>query len=83
MKNDCPFRIPLDRIIDSNEMSSVIRNDFLISPRLSLIIPKRQVGSFSGISQEERKSPLKLFDNAKKVTDQEFKPDGFNIGINN
>ena len=83
MTKNCPFcSIPQDRIIDSNEMGFVIRDGFPISPGHTLIIPKRHVSSFFEISQEERESLLKLLDQAKKVTDQEFKPDSYNIGIN-
>lgn len=83
MTKNCPFcSIPQDRIIDSNEMGFVIRDGFPISPGHTLIIPKRHVSSFFEISQEERESLLKLLDQAKKVTDQEFKPNSYNIGIN-
>ena len=63
-------------------MGFVIRDGFPISLGHTLVIPKRHVSSFFEISQEERESLLKLLDQAKKVTDQEFKPDCYNIGIN-
>jgi diadenosine tetraphosphate (Ap4A) HIT family hydrolase len=47
-----------------------------------LIIPKRHVGSFFKISQEERDALLDLLDQAKKVIAKELSPDSFNIGIN-
>ena len=83
MTKECPFcSPPQDRIIDSNEMGFVIRDSFPISPGHTLIIPKRHVGSFFEISQEERDALLDLLDQAKKVVDTELNPDGFNIGIN-
>jgi diadenosine tetraphosphate (Ap4A) HIT family hydrolase len=83
MIKECPFcSLPQDRIIDSNEIGFVIRDGFPISPGHTLIIPKRHVGSFFDISQEERDDLLVLLDQAKKVVDTEFNPDGFNIGIN-
>ena len=83
MTKECPFcTLPQDRIIDSNDMGFVIRDSFPISPGHTLIIPKRHVGSFFEISQEERDALLDLLDQAKKVVDTELNPDGFNIGIN-
>jgi len=82
MTKECPFcTLPDDRIIDSNEMGFVIRDGFPISPGHTLIIPKRHVGSFFEISQEERDALLDLLDQAKKMLDTELSPDGFNIGI--
>ena len=83
MTKDCPFcTLPQDRILDSNEMGFVIRDDFPISPGHTLIIPKRHVGSFFEISPEERDALLDLLDQAKKVIDAELSPNSFNIGIN-
>ena len=83
MTKECPFcTLPQDRIINSNEMGFVIRDSFPISPGHTLIIPKRHVGSFFEISQEERDALLDLLDQAKKVVDTELNPDGFNNGIN-
>ena len=83
MTKECPFcTLPQDRIIDSNEMGFVIRDGFPISPGHTLIIPKRHVGSFFEISQEERDALLGLLDQAKKVIAKELSPDSFNIGIN-
>lgn len=83
MTKECPFcTVPDDRIIDSNEMGFIIRDGFPISPGHTLIIPKRHVGSFFEISQEERDALLDLLDQAQKKLDTELSPDGFNIGIN-
>ena len=83
MTKECPFcTLSQERIIDSNEMGFVIRDGFPISPGHTLIIPKRHVGSFFEISQEERDALLDLLDQAKKVIDAELSPDSFNIGIN-
>ena len=79
----CPFcTLPSHRIIDSNEHGIAVRDAFPISPGHTLIIPRRHVGSFFEISAGERTYLLTLLDKAKAVVEQEFKPDGFNIGIN-
>ena len=79
----CPFcTLPSHRIIDSNEHGMAVRDAYPISLGHTLIIPRRHVGSFFEISAGERTYLLALLDKAKAVVEQEFKPDGFNIGIN-
>lgn len=46
------------------------------------MIPKRHVGSFFTITTDERNALMELLDQAKEAAEQEFGPDGFNIGIN-
>jgi diadenosine tetraphosphate (Ap4A) HIT family hydrolase len=53
-----------------------------VSPGHSLVIPKRHVGSFFETSSEERAALLDLLDQAQAAAKAEFRPDGFNIGIN-
>jgi diadenosine tetraphosphate (Ap4A) HIT family hydrolase len=81
--NPCPFcTLPLDRVIDSNQQGQVIRDAFPISPGHTLVIPKRHVGSFFDLATDERLDLLALLDSAKAVIDREFKPQAYNIGIN-
>jgi diadenosine tetraphosphate (Ap4A) HIT family hydrolase len=47
-----------------------------------LVIPKRHTGSFFDLSEKERGELLSLLDRAKLVLDEEFHPQGYNIGIN-
>jgi diadenosine tetraphosphate (Ap4A) HIT family hydrolase len=79
----CVFcTLPHDRIIDSNDLAMVIRDGFPISSGHTLVIPKRHVGSFFEISEEERSAMFALLDRAKSVLEKEFHPAGYNIGIN-
>jgi len=59
-----------------------VRDAFPISPGHTLIIPKRHIGSFFDISPDEREDLMSLVSTAKAELAAEFKPDGFNIGIN-
>ncbi|CAM3678493.1 HIT family protein [Polynucleobacter antarcticus] len=80
---NCPFcTLPADRIIDSNEYGLVIRDGFPVSPGHTLIIPKRHIGSWFEITEEEQLGLLSLQARAQKILEKEFKPDGYNIGIN-
>ncbi len=80
---NCPFcTLPAERILGENEHAVWIRDGFPISPGHSLVIPKRHVGSFFDISEQERAAMLALLDAAKAMADKEFQPDGYNVGIN-
>ncbi len=81
--SNCPFcSLPPKRIIDSNKLALVIRDGFPVSKGHTLIIPKRHMGSWFETNVNERTALFALLDQAKSILDHEFKPDSFNIGIN-
>ena len=83
MPKSCPFcALPQERIIDSNDLALVIRDGYPVSPGHTLVIPKRHIGSWFEITPEEQGAMLDLLGRAKAVLEEEFKPDGYNIGIN-
>ena len=47
-----------------------------------LIIPKRLFSSYFSALPEEKQSLWEMIDKAKRILDREYKPDGYNIGIN-
>ena len=79
----CPFcTLPGERVIDQNDHGLIIRDGFPISPGHTLIVPLRHTGSFFDLTETERSDLLLLLDKAKLDLENEFKPDGYNIGIN-
>jgi diadenosine tetraphosphate (Ap4A) HIT family hydrolase len=79
----CPFcTLPPDRIADHNDLALVIRDGFPVSPGHTLVIPKRHVGSFFDLSEEEVQSMMALLKAAKITLNEELSPDSYNIGIN-
>jgi diadenosine tetraphosphate (Ap4A) HIT family hydrolase len=70
------------RIIDSNDLGMVLRDDFPISPGHTLVVPKRHVRSFFDLGSEERQALMELLEAAKLVLDAEYRPAAYNIGIN-
>ena len=81
--NKCVFcTLPDSRIICANVHAIMIRDGFPVSPGHTLVIPRRHVSSFFLISLEERGSIFELLGQAKKIVEDEFNPDGYNIGIN-
>jgi len=47
-----------------------------------LVVPRRHVASFFDMTAEEKACVLALLDRAKAQIEQEFAPDGYNIGVN-
>lgn len=79
----CPFcTLPAERIAGENGHAVWIRDGFPVSPGHSLIIPKRHAGSFFDMTADERGALLALVDEAKQRAEIEFRPQGYNIGIN-
>jgi diadenosine tetraphosphate (Ap4A) HIT family hydrolase len=81
--NACPFcTLPPERILLTSAHGVIIRDGFPISPGHTLVIPRRHVDSFFNLTTEERVDLLGLLDQAKAGVENEFKPDTYNVGIN-
>lgn len=74
--------MPTERVIAQNDLALVVRDGFPVSPGHTLIIPRRHVGSFFEVTDEERSAMLALLNREKAELDKEFRPTGYNIGIN-
>ncbi len=83
MSPPCPFcLVPEDRITQDVEHAFVIRDGFPVSPGHTLIIPRRHVASFFQITDAECADLMSLLAAARTDLDREFRPAGYNIGIN-
>ena len=84
MDNDCPFcKVESEReIIASSPLSVAFYDGFPVSPGHALIIPRRHVASFFELTQEEQQDLLNLTDRVKRIVEERYHPDGYNIGIN-
>ena len=69
--------------IIENENAFAIYDRFPVSKGHVLVIPKRVVAEIFDLNDEEYSSCFNLVKDVKKILEEEFKPDGFNIGINN
>ncbi|GAB5605588.1 HIT family protein [Sideroxyarcus sp. TK5] len=58
------------------------RDTYPTSPGHTLIIPRRHVASFFELTAEEFATCMDLIKEEKKLLDAEFKPDGYNVGVN-
>ena len=83
MSTPCPFcNLPAERILAANEHGVVIRDAYPVSPGHSLIISRRHAGSFFDLSPAGRAGLMALLEAEKNQLDEEYQPDGYNIGIN-
>ena len=81
--NPCPFcTLPPERILLTSVHGIVIRDGYPISPGHTLVIPHRHVDSFFNLTADERIDLMELLDQAKAGIEKEFKPDTYNIGVN-
>lgn len=83
MTDTCIFcTLPLERIHLEFDRWLVIRDGYPISPGHTLIIPKRHINDFFDINENEHSELKKVIKECKSGLDEEYKPDGYNIGIN-
>ena len=65
-----------------NELAIVRFDDFPVNNGHLEVIPKRHVKDWWDTTKEERIAIFNLLDEAKKIIDNKYKPDGYNIGMN-
>lgn len=87
MKNSdhgCLFCQQINTIscIVANEMGIAFYDKFPVTEGHTLIIPRRHVASYFDLTKAEQDSLWELVNEVKVLLDQEFHPDGFNIGVN-
>lgn len=77
----CPF-CEIAETLTSNDLCLAIYDKFPVNPGHILIIPKRHVADFFDTTVEERQAFNELIERCKKILDDEYSPDGYNIGVN-
>ena len=84
MDNNCPFcKAESEReIIASTSLSIAFFDGFPVSPGHALIISRRHVASFFDLTKDEQQDMLKLADSVKRIVDEKYHPDGYNVGVN-
>ncbi|WP_209460723.1 HIT family protein [Youngiibacter multivorans] len=81
---DCIFCSYLEKgsLITENEGAFAIYDNFPVTKGHALIIPKRHFSGYFDATSEEVISLDRLLREVKKVIDEKYHPDGYNIGIN-
>lgn len=78
---DCPFcREP--RTIIANQLAFVRYDRFPVSPGHCLVMPHRHIADYFDATAAEKAAIWELVDRMKIQLDAEFKPDGYNVGVN-
>ena len=79
----CPFCNPaLQDIAARNDLAYARADRFPVSRGHMLVIPFRHVASFFDATPEERTALLDLVLRVKTLVDGDYRPDGYNIGVN-
>ena len=80
----CPFcTIPISRIIAGNELAFAIRDGFPVTELHTLVIPKRHIADWFGLTAEELLACDELIKSEReRIVAADPSVSGFNIGIN-
>ena len=79
----CPFCNPSkDEIVLANNLCYARYDKYPVSPGHLLIIPFRHVANFFDATDAEHTALLALVREAKTLLDEQFHPDGYNVGVN-
>jgi diadenosine tetraphosphate (Ap4A) HIT family hydrolase len=80
---ECPFcNISEDRIIAEHHNVIAIADEFPVANGHTLVIPKEHVRSVFQLDTNESANLWKFVVKVRQLLADRFKPDGFNIGIN-
>lgn len=81
---DCIFcQEPIRTVIAENALAYAIHDGFPVTPLHTLIIPKRHVKDYFGLTQAEINAITKLMDQLRDlIIKQDPNVEGFNIGMN-
>jgi diadenosine tetraphosphate (Ap4A) HIT family hydrolase len=83
MFSNCFFcQLDDSQIIFQDNLVMTIRDSFPVSQGHTLIIPKRHIVSFFEATETEQMALLRALQAAQKDLNQQYAPDGYNIGIN-
>ena len=77
----CPFCQDAQAILE-NGLAFVRRDGFPASKGHLLVCTKRHVPSFFSATKGELTAIYELISQAQTLIEKEFKPDGYNIGVN-
>jgi diadenosine tetraphosphate (Ap4A) HIT family hydrolase len=80
---NCPFCLPVDGEKVLTSVLCFARWDkYPVTEGHLLIIPNRHITDYFSVTAEEKTALWAMVDEGKKLLDERFKPDGYNVGIN-
>jgi len=79
----CPFCDLSDKqVVVENGLAAALLDKYPVNQGHLLIIPKRHVPDYFTATAEEINAIHELINEAREYLDKEFRPDGYNIGVN-
>ena len=69
-------------MVIENELAFAHYDSYPVNPGHCLIIPRRHVAEYFQATTEEKAAILALVDEMKTIIDRDYRPDGYNIGVN-
>lgn len=81
--SECPFcNFDAERVIAENDRAVALRDAHPASRGHALVVTRRHVESWFDVTPGERADVLDLVVVVKRVLDDDFSPDGYNVGFN-
>ena len=74
--------MPVERVIEGNELAFVVADAFPVSPGHTLIISRRHVADYLALTETEMAAMNQLLRAARHRLTEDLHPDGFNVGVN-
>lgn len=74
--------LPEERKLLKGEHFFVIKDGFPVSAGHCLIISNEHKRDYFELSPEEKQELIRIIDKTKELIEKEYKPDGYNIGMN-
>lgn len=80
---NCIFcNLPPEEIVLQNDLCYARWDKFPVSRGHLLIIPFRHTPDFFSMTDAERRATVDLIPDCKKILEEMYRPDGYNIGFN-
>ena len=87
MTNECFFCNANDNkqpaLIAENKLAYARWDDFPVSDGHAEVVPKRHISSYFELTDDEINALFQLSKDIKKIIDKKYKPDSYNVGVNN
>jgi diadenosine tetraphosphate (Ap4A) HIT family hydrolase len=79
---NCPFCTKTYDLVVGNDLAYALYDSSPVSPGHCLIVPYRHVAEYFDVTDDERAAIWAVADEMKVLIDEEFNPDGYNMGVN-
>ncbi len=79
----CPFcNVAKNKIITSNSLAFAIYDNTPVNKGHVLVIPFRHFSNYFEATKEEKYAIIDLIEEVKRIIDEKFSPQGYNLGVN-